>query len=144
MNFVRAAVMDGGSELKADGTTLPAPAAARDALAARKGKTVRVGIRPENVVEAGRRTRGATAPLELTVDLVETLGDEVVIHGSLGSDQIAFKMDPTRPSSAARFPRWWKSTASTSSTRTPGSESQADAAQSGTRTGRRRKAALFL
>jgi multiple sugar transport system ATP-binding protein len=56
-----------------------------------------VGIRPENVVEAGRRTRGATAPLELTVELVETLGDEVVIHGSVGSDQIAFKMDPHNP-----------------------------------------------
>jgi multiple sugar transport system ATP-binding protein len=97
MNFIRATVMDGGAELKADGITLPAPAAARGALAARKGKTVMVGIRPENVVEAGRRTRGATAPLELTVDLVETLGDEVVIHGSLGSDQIAFKMDPHNP-----------------------------------------------
>jgi len=95
MNMVNATVTDG--TLAASGFTLPAPAAAREALKARQGKKVVVGIRPENVVEPGRRTSGATAPLELTVDLVETLGDEVVIHGSQGENQIAFKMDPHHP-----------------------------------------------
>ena len=95
MNFIRATVSDG--TLAARGFTLPAPAAARAALASRQGKPVVVGIRPENVVEPGRRTTGATAQLQLTVDLVETLGDEVVIHGSKGEDQIAFKMDPHNP-----------------------------------------------
>jgi multiple sugar transport system ATP-binding protein len=97
MNFVKATVTDSGGELSARGFKLPAPAFARDALAGRLGKQIVVGIRPEHVVESGRQTRGAVAPLELIVDLVETLGDEVVIHGSQGDDQIAFKMDPHDP-----------------------------------------------
>ncbi len=95
MNFIRATVTDG--KLAAGSFTLPAPAAAREALEGRLGKRVVVGIRPENVIERGRRTNGATAPLELTVDLVETLGNEVVVHGRQGDDQIAFKMDPHHP-----------------------------------------------
>jgi len=97
MNFIRATVAEGGAALAANGFKLPAPATARGALASRAGKAVMVGIRPENVLEASRPTRGTTAKLELTVDLVETLGDEVVVHGTLGEDQIAFKMDPHNP-----------------------------------------------
>src|SRR5256712_483852 len=76
---------------------LPTPGAARGPLGSRVGKTVLVGVRPENVVAPGRQTRGATAALDLTVDLVETLGDEVVIHAHQGEDEIAFKMDPHHP-----------------------------------------------
>ena len=97
MNFIRATVTDGGASLRAATFSLLAPAAARDALATRAGKTVVVGVRPEHVVEPRRATRGATAPLELTVELVETLGDEVVVHGRQGEDAIAFKMDPHNP-----------------------------------------------
>ena len=105
MNLVRATVADGGASLQARGFVLPAPAACREALATRVGKTVVVGIRPENVVAASRSTRGATAPLELVADLVETLGDEVVVHGRQGEDEIAFKMDPhTPPEMGARVP----------------------------------------
>ena len=97
MNFLRATVTDGGAGLAAPGVTLPAPAAAREALAARAGRPVIVGVRPENVLEASRPTRGATASLRLGVDLVETLGDEVVVHGSLAEAPVAFKMDPHNP-----------------------------------------------
>ena len=97
MNFIRATVADGGSLLEGKSFALPSPAAARPALAARRGKTIVVGIRPEHVVESGRSTRGVTAPVELTADLVESLGDEVVVHGRKGDDQIAFKMDPHNP-----------------------------------------------
>ena len=97
MNFVRCTVEEGGKLLAARTFTLPSPPAAVAALAARRGKTVVVGVRPENVLEAGRPTRGVTAPLELTAEMIETLGDEVVVHGTHGADQIAFKMDPHQP-----------------------------------------------
>jgi multiple sugar transport system ATP-binding protein len=97
MNFVRCTVEDGGAVLAAKTFKLPSPASLRAALASRIGKTVVVGIRPENVLEQGRQTRGATAPLTLDVDLVETLGNEVVVHGSHGDDEISFKMDPHSP-----------------------------------------------
>jgi multiple sugar transport system ATP-binding protein len=97
MNFITATVGDGGATLQARSFNLPSPAAARDALAPRAGSRLVVGIRPEAVVEAGRQTRGATAGLEVTVDLVETLGDEVVVHGRQGEDLLSFKMDPHHP-----------------------------------------------
>lgn len=95
MNFVRAKVRDGA--LQAQGFALPAPETARAALSSRSGQEVLVGIRPENVLAKGRPTRGATAPLELTVELVETLGNEVVVHARQGDDLISFKMDPHTP-----------------------------------------------
>ena len=97
MNFLRTTVTDGGAALAAAAFTLPAPASARQALASRVGKIVVAGIRPENVVEARRPTRGATAPIELTAELVETLGNEVVVHGRAGDEQVSFKMDPHDP-----------------------------------------------
>ena len=96
MNFIPDTVTDGGQGLAAKGFTLPSPAGLRAALATRVGKGVIVGVRPENIVEQGRLTNGATAPLEIAADLVETLGNEVVIHGSTGEVQVSFKMDPHR------------------------------------------------
>jgi len=57
MNFIRATVADGGAALAANGLKLPAPATARGALASAPAR--RDGrIRPENVLEASRPTRG--------------------------------------------------------------------------------------
>jgi multiple sugar transport system ATP-binding protein len=94
MNFLHCQVTDGGAQLSSKTFQLPAPAAARAALATRAGKMVIVGVRPEHLREATRAANGATAALELTVDLVETLGDEVVVHARAGDDLLAFKMDP--------------------------------------------------
>jgi multiple sugar transport system ATP-binding protein len=97
MNFVNATVGEGGASLKAKAFELPVPGDARESLASRVGKTIVVGIRPEHVIEASRTTRGATAPLEVLADLVETLGDEVIVHGHVGDDAISLKMDPHKP-----------------------------------------------
>src|SRR5438309_2158210 len=80
MNFVRCTVEEGGARLRAKTFALPSPPGALPGLAGREGQTVIVGVRPENVLEAGRPSRGVTAPLELVTDLVETLGDLVVVH----------------------------------------------------------------
>ena len=97
MNFLRATVAEDGAALLAKGFTLPAPASAREALRGRAGRAVMVGVRPEHVVGAGRTPRGETAPLELVVELVETLGAVVVVHGRAGDDAVAFELDPHRP-----------------------------------------------
>jgi multiple sugar transport system ATP-binding protein len=97
MNFVRCAVTEAGALLSGRTFALPSPLDLRAPLAALAGKDVVVGIRPENVLDASRSPRGATAALELTTDLVETLGDEVVVHASRGDDLITFKMDPHEP-----------------------------------------------
>jgi multiple sugar transport system ATP-binding protein len=108
MNFIRCQVTEAGALLNAKGFAIPSPVAMRDALARRAGKTVIVGVRPENVLAAAEsasssspyRAGAATAPVDLTADLVETLGNEVVIHGRNGEDSIAFKMDPHNPPAA--------------------------------------------
>ena len=130
MNFVRATVTDG--KLAAASFTLPVPAAAREALKGRLGRTVVVGIRPENVIEPGRRTSGATAPLDLIVDLVETLGDEVVIHGSQGDESPSRWIRTIRRSSATRSKRSSRWTASISSTRTRRSASPTEGGRTST------------
>ncbi len=99
MSFLKCVVEVAGAQvtLAARSFKLPAPDSALDALKGRAGQTIVVGVRPEHVVAVGRQTRGATSPVELVADMVETLGDEVVVHGSSGDDQISFKMDPQQP-----------------------------------------------
>lgn len=93
MSFVRATVTDAGRQLSAESFALPAPAAARDALGARVGQRVVVGVRPEDIRDPDRSPRGVSAALELTTDLLETLGDEMVVHASRGADSFAFEID---------------------------------------------------
>ncbi len=96
MNFVKTTVADGGGRLRAGAFEIPVPAAARSALGGLAGRNVVAGIRPENVLPAGRAARGEGAPLEATVDIVETLGDEIVVHARAGDDVLVFKDDPHR------------------------------------------------
>ncbi len=63
MNFVTATLSEGGSLLSASGFALPVPAALRPATRGKDGRKVIVGIRPENILDAGqagaRRDRAA-------------------------------------------------------------------------------------
>ena len=95
MNFFKATVTDGGAALVADAFRLPGPSLAE--LQGRTGAALLVGVRPEHVLGPGRVPRGRAAPIDVVVDLVETLGDEVVVHARAGEDAIAFKMDPHEP-----------------------------------------------
>ena len=49
-----------------------------------------VGIRPEHIsLEAGPET----SPLPITLDLVEPLGSEALLHGSFGDTPMVLKVD---------------------------------------------------
>jgi multiple sugar transport system ATP-binding protein len=96
MNFFTAEVADGGARLVAGAFALPVPDALRALAAKHAGRKVAVGVRPENLVEVGKPTRGATAPITLEVEIVEPLGHEVVLHGRAGEDRFTAKLDPTR------------------------------------------------
>jgi multiple sugar transport system ATP-binding protein len=97
MNFAEATIQGGGTSLQARGFSVPAPEALRPALAGRDGDGVTLGVRPENLVPAGRAPRGPAAPLQVTVEIAEPLGDEVVVHARLGEDAMVFKQDPHQP-----------------------------------------------
>jgi multiple sugar transport system ATP-binding protein len=103
MNFVAGTLADGGARFQASAFAFPLPAAVRAATAPFAGRRVVAGIRPESVLSSGRTTRGEGATVEATVEIVETLGDELVVHARAGEDVLVFKEDPHRaPAIGAR------------------------------------------
>ena len=103
MNFVSGTLADGGTRFQANAFGFPLPGSARAGAAPRAGRKVVAGIRPESVLPAGRTARGEAAPVEAAVEIVETLGDEIVVHARAGDDVLVFKEDPHRaPAMGAR------------------------------------------
>jgi multiple sugar transport system ATP-binding protein len=96
MNFVPGTLGAGGAEVQAGAFAVPVPAALRGATAPLAGKKVVAGIRPEDVIPPGREPRGEAAKVEATVEIVETLGDEIVVHARAGDHVVVFKDDPHR------------------------------------------------
>ena len=78
MNFFSATL--GGGTIDAGKFKLPAPERFRTAA----HRQVMVGIRPENIVETGRTGRGPTAKLTGTVEVVEPIGHEAIVHTRVG------------------------------------------------------------
>jgi multiple sugar transport system ATP-binding protein len=95
MNFMRGTLRDSGGSVQTSVAQLALPAAWREIAARNVGREVVIGIRPEHLLDPARKGRGMeTAEVEITVELVETLGDELVVHGSAGGESFVFKMDP--------------------------------------------------
>jgi multiple sugar transport system ATP-binding protein len=59
-----------------------------------------VGVRPEHVGEAGAHDWPATAPLGGVIEIVETIGHEVIVHFRCGEDMVIAKLG------AHRIPRF--------------------------------------
>ena len=104
MNFIRAAVADGGAKLTAAKVDLPVPASLRGVTAGRDGRGVVVGVRPENLLAGGKAPRGESVTLSAEAEIVEPLGHEVIVHGRVGDDLLVAAVDPHRaPALGARF-----------------------------------------
>ena len=77
------------------GLELNFPGRIADALASARGKSVTLGIRPEDVsVVAGPGVAAATATARL--DLVESLGNETFIYASAGRHDITARLSPSQ------------------------------------------------
>jgi multiple sugar transport system ATP-binding protein len=94
MNFVPATLADGATRIAAAGFSVPVPEALRGAVAGRDGAKVVMGVRPENLAPPGREPRGPSAPIPVTVEIAEPLGNEVVVHARAGQDGLTYKQDP--------------------------------------------------
>jgi multiple sugar transport system ATP-binding protein len=68
----------------------------RGLTGSRGGERVTVGIRPEHISGSATTSRGETAAVTITVELVEPLGHEVVVYGRAGDDLITAKQAPHR------------------------------------------------
>ena len=94
MNFINATIRDGGARLEASKFSLPVPASLRPVTAAHDGKKVTVGIRPEHILDPSVPTRGEKAKLEAEVEVIEPLGDEVIVHARVGDELLVYKVEP--------------------------------------------------
>jgi len=82
MNFVPAAISNGSAKASGFEVKLPKP------LPAGKGT---LGFRPEAVTD--RVADGGTS-FEMKVDVVERLGSDQFLYGSVGGDQVTARVDP--------------------------------------------------
>jgi multiple sugar transport system ATP-binding protein len=82
MNFLDATIADG--RLNAGKFSLAVPQSLRDATAGKNGQKVLVGIRPENILEGTKQGRGETARVRGTVEMVEPIGHEAIVHARVG------------------------------------------------------------
>jgi multiple sugar transport system ATP-binding protein len=96
MNFIPAVLADGGAAVATSGFRLPVPEAFRAAAAGRDAMEVVLGLRPENIREAGRDGEGVLVPVSAKVEFVEPLGHEVIVHGRIGDDLLIAKVGPHR------------------------------------------------
>ncbi|HET9451264.1 MAG TPA: sn-glycerol-3-phosphate ABC transporter ATP-binding protein UgpC [Aggregicoccus sp.] len=96
MNFLQATLSADGKLLEGKGFRLPVPASLAHLTAGKAGQRIVVGLRPEHLLEEGRQVRGESAPLTVTVEMIEPLGDQVIAHVKLGDDLLSFKLEAHR------------------------------------------------
>jgi len=94
MNFIDTTIRDGGATLAASKFSLPVPASLKPLTAAFDGQKVMVGVRPEHILDPSIPTRGEKAKLEAEVEVIEPLGDEVIVHARVGDDLLVYKVEP--------------------------------------------------
>ena len=84
MNQMRGTLTERGAKIGAHEVLIP------KAAAGQAGRDVVVGIRPEHIsLEAGPET----SPLPISLDLVEPLGSEALLHGSFGDFPMVLKVE---------------------------------------------------
>jgi multiple sugar transport system ATP-binding protein len=94
MNFLPATVADGGKTLTGLRFSLPVQSSLRSLTAGGDGRKVVIGIRPENVLDPSAPARGETSRLSGTVEVVEPLGDEAIVHVRIGDDLLVYRVEP--------------------------------------------------
>ncbi len=86
---------DAGLGFQAGGATfsLPLPARWQQALTARAGRPVILGIRPEDV----RPARAGEPGVRMRLDLVEPLGQELLVSARASGHEVTARLAPTAP-----------------------------------------------
>jgi multiple sugar transport system ATP-binding protein len=102
MNFFAATLTEGRAQ--GEGFTLPVPASL---FGGADGRKVVLGIRPEDLMASRDEAHGETAALPVAVEIVEPLGDAVLVHGSVGDTPVIGKIEPHRtPRAGDRVDLW--------------------------------------
>jgi multiple sugar transport system ATP-binding protein len=92
MNFLRGTVVRDGAAVEASGHELTLPERLRAVTRGGQGREVYIGVRPENLL--GERRAEDAVSIRMKVELLETLGHEVLAYGHLGENPLVAKLDP--------------------------------------------------
>jgi multiple sugar transport system ATP-binding protein len=96
MNIVSMTLNDSGDRLEHPGFSVPVSGELGARVKGRRGQPVLLGIRPEHVAEAGSQDWGSTSRLKGVIEIVETVGHEVIVHVRCGEDLIVAKLGAHR------------------------------------------------
>jgi multiple sugar transport system ATP-binding protein len=95
MNFIECTVTgDGDLAVETPGLRIAVPPPQKNAIGPYRGKTVTLGVRPEDV----RETKGDEPKqyrVDATVEVVEPLGNEILLDLSIGSHPVVARVPPT-------------------------------------------------
>jgi multiple sugar transport system ATP-binding protein len=94
MNLMEAVVAPDGITIPSSGLAFPVPAAYRSAAARLGGRKGVAGFRPEAVSGPGTPPPPGAVRLRGVVEMLEPLGDEVIVHCRAGGSALALKVDP--------------------------------------------------
>jgi multiple sugar transport system ATP-binding protein len=90
MNIVQATVSEDGTRLDAPGFQVPMPSQFSDAARDYRGRKVALGVRPEHIGSPEDWT--ARTSLKGEVEIIETIGHEVVLHVRCEGEPLIAKM----------------------------------------------------
>jgi multiple sugar transport system ATP-binding protein len=93
MNFADGTITEGGNRIRTSGLDFVVPASMRPVTQGKDGLRIVLGIRPENVIESGKEGRGETITIRGTVDIVEPIGHQVIVHLKLGDDLLVASLE---------------------------------------------------
>ncbi len=96
MNFLDAVIgrLDSGYSATVCGATIPLPSRMNEKVSPYLGKTVTLGIRPEDI-QAADVGSGVRGNLKATVDIAELMGSEISLHVDCQGNRIVVRTEPT-------------------------------------------------
>ena len=96
MNVLTAEVAADAATLTGAGFSAPVPAQFAAAIASHAGRPVLVGVRPEHVALAGHASFRQPVLVKGPVEIAETIGSEVIVHVSLGTQRLVARLATRR------------------------------------------------
>ncbi len=94
MNLVRGTLTSGGRAVDLGGGELPVPERYHPQTKEMDGREIVVGVRPEAIGLPEEDADSPTARITIEVELVEPLGDEVVVYGRMEDQMVTAKLGP--------------------------------------------------
>jgi multiple sugar transport system ATP-binding protein len=92
MNLLKARITDDGDDVVFYGVRMPVPPAFREAAHKRRGRDVILGIRPEHIGAAHEVDWASQTQVSGTVEILEPLGHEVIVHFQVQGETIAGRL----------------------------------------------------